>query len=150
TANNNYVSDNPAVCDRPAQGNTQCVVTERRTQNSWGGWNSPSVTKTEVRGPTNFTSNALYPNAFYGRLPDSCSCRSATTAAGSGSGNSQTRTITCNRFIPADLSPREYQERICKYYAGVSGSSLSSAPHGACPRTPLLPSAAKAGEVIDT
>jgi Flp pilus assembly pilin Flp len=150
TANNNYVSDSPAVCDRPAQGNTQCVVTEQRTYSTRNGWSGASVTGSSVRGPINFTSNALYPNAFYGALPDSCSCRSGTTSAWSGSGNTQTRTITCNSFIPTGLSPREYQERICKYYDGVSGSSFSKGPNADCTRTAILPLTDSPASVIAT
>lgn len=150
TATKSYVSDNPAVCDRPAQGNTRCIVSEQRTYSNWGGWSSPSVTKTEVRGPIDFTSNTLYPNAFYGRLPTSCSCRSATPTAWTGSGSTQTRTTTCTSFVPEGLSPREYQERICKYYAGVSGSNFSTGPNADCTRTPILPLTDTASTVIST
>lgn len=150
TGNNNYVSDEPAVCDRPAQGNTRCVVTEQRTYSYWGGWSGPYVTGTDVRGPVNFTSNTLYPNAFYGNLPSSCSCRNATPTSWSGSGGTQTRTTTCTSFVPKGLSSREYQERICKYYDGVSNSSFSRGPNADCTRTPILPLTATPATVIST
>lgn len=146
---NNYVSDSPAVCDRPAQGNTRCIVTEQRTRTS-GVWSAPVVTNTDVRGPTDYVSSALYPNAFYGRLPPSCSCRSATPTSWSGSGSTQTRTTTCTSFVPQSLSPRELQERMCKYYAGVGSTTFSSGPNGDCVRTPIRPLVDEPQPILDT
>lgn len=138
TSGNNYVADSPAVCDRPSQGNTQCRITEQRTySNSSKTWSAATVTKIEVQGPKDFVSSALYPQAFYGNLPPSCSCRTATPTSWSGNGNTQTRTTTCASFVPQGLSTRELQERMCKYYAGVGSTSFSSGPNGDCVRTPI-------------
>lgn len=151
TGNNNYVADSPAVCDRPAQGNTKCTITEQRTYNSYYGWSSASVIGSTPSGPTDFVSNALYPNAFYGNQPPSCTCRTTPTySAWSGSGSVQTRTATCASFVPTGLTTRELQERVCKYYAGVTGSSFSIGPNANCTRTPILPLTNNATSVINT
>jgi Flp pilus assembly protein TadG len=151
---NNFVADSPSICDRPAQGNTQCVITEQRTYSSRNGWSGASVVKREAVGPTNFVSSDLYPDAFYGRHADSCSCRTATTTSGwspdSSNSNRETRTVTCNGYIPQGLSNRELQERVCKYYAGVSNSSFSVGPNAQCTRTAILPLTNNPNAVINT
>lgn len=151
TAYNNYVDDSPAVCDRPANGNPRCEFYERRTS-SWWGWNTPTVTGSTITGGSvDFTSNTLYPNAFYGAKPPGCSCRTPTYTNWSGNSSVQTRTGSCTgSYIPTGLSPRELQERICKYYAGVSGSNFSRGPNADCTRTPILPLTATPATVINT
>ena len=150
TANNNYVSDNPAVCDRPSQTGSSCSFVERRTS-SWWGWNTPTVTSSTPVGPINFTSSALYPDAFYGNLPPGCTCRSPSYTSWTGSSSVQTRTGSCTgSFVPTDLSAREYQERICKYYDGVSNSGFSRGPNADCTRTPILPLTDTPATVIST
>ena len=144
---NDYLSDSPAICDRPAQGNTSCTVTEQRTHSYWG-WSDPVVTSAYVQGPTDFVSSALYPNAFYGSLPPSCNCR--TPGPWTGSGNTQTRTTTCTSFIPAGLTTRELQERMCKYYAGVGRTGFSTGPNADCVRTPIQELVDEPQPILDT
>jgi hypothetical protein len=136
---NSYVSDSPAICDRPAQGNTRCTITEQRTS-TWSGWSSASQIAGTPSGPTNFSSNTLYSGAYYGDRPPSCRCRSGITYTTGWSGNSsvQTRQGYCNSYIPNGLSNRELQERICKYRQSFS-SNFSSGPNADCTRTAILP-----------
>ncbi|MBU1334499.1 MAG: hypothetical protein KJ944_02405 [Alphaproteobacteria bacterium] len=138
---NNYISDSPAICDRPATTGARCEFTEQRTKNWWGNWNSPTViSSTPSGGSVNFTSNALYPNAFYGDRPPGCSCRNPSYSNWSNGNSSQTRNGWCTgTYVPAGLSPRAYQERVCKYYAGVGGTGFSSGPNADCTRTAILP-----------
>ena len=138
---NTYLSDSPAVCDRPAQGNTRCTITEQRTYSNWSGWSSGTQIGGTPTGPVNFSSNALYANAYYGARPPSCRCRSGITYTTNWSGNSsvQTRSGYCASYIPYGLSDRVLQERICKYYAGVTNSHFSRGPNADCTRTAILP-----------
>ena len=135
---NSYVSDSPAVCDRPAVGNTNCVMTQQRTC-GWWGCGSATTTSTEVRGPTNYNSNALYSGAWYGANAPSCSCRNYSYSSWTGSGT-QTRTVACTGggYIPGGLSNRELQERICKYHQTPT-SNFSRGPNADCTRTAILP-----------
>jgi hypothetical protein len=151
TSTNNYVSDSPAVCDRPANGNPRCDFYERRTS-TWWGWNTPTVTGSTITGGSvNFTSNSLYPNAYYGAKPPGCTCRNPTYTAWSGNSSVQTRTGSCTgSYVPTGLSERELQERICKYYDGVSGSGFSRGPNADCTRTPILPLTDSPATVIST
>ena len=151
TANNNYVADSPAVCDRPANGNPRCEFYEQRTSN-WWGWNTPTVTGSTITGGSvDFVSNSLYPNAYYGAKPPGCTCRNPSYTNWTGNSWVQNRTGSCNgSYVPTGLSPRELQERICKYYDGVSGSNFSRGPNADCTRTPILPLTATPATVIST
>jgi Mg-chelatase subunit ChlD len=151
TGYNNYVDDSPAVCDRPGNGNPRCDFVERRTSN-WWGWNTPTVTSSTITGGSvDFTSNTFYPNAFYGAKPPGCTCRNPTYTNWTGNSSVQTRNGTCTgSYVPTGLSERELQERICKYYAGVSGSNFSRGPNADCTRTPILPLTSTPATVINT
>jgi Flp pilus assembly protein TadG len=139
---NNFVADSPAVCDRPAVNGSRCEVEQRRTRNNTNAnWGTTTTTyKIGTGSPTNFVSNLLYPNAFYGALPPGCTCRSLPTMTEwSGSNTSQIRTGSCNSFVPTGLTNRELQERICKYYSPVTKSDFATGPNSQCTRTPILP-----------
>ncbi len=139
---NNFVNDSPAVCDRPAVGATRCDVTERRTRNnSNANWGATTTTYTVFKdSPTNFVSDLLYPNAFYGNLPPRCTCRTTPTMGSwSGTTTSQERKGSCSSFIPDGLSNRELQERICKYYSPIIKSDFATGPNSQCTRTAILP-----------
>jgi hypothetical protein len=147
-----YIGDSPAVCDRPATSGARCDFTETRTKDWWGNWGSPTITSsTPKNGSINFTSNSLYPNAFYGKRPPGCSCRNPSYSNWSSGNSTQTREGWCTgSYVPTGLSPREYQERICKYYAGVGGSSFSTGPNTDCTRTPILPLTGAPSTAIST
>lgn len=149
---NDYVDDSPPSCDRPAQGNTRCEVTMERTYSYWSGWSAPRQSGAGTpSGPVNFTSSAILPNGYYGSRPPGCSCRSVTYTTNWTNGSTrQTRQGYCNSYQPTGLSSRELQERVCKYYAGVSGSSFSKGPNADCTRTPILPLTDDPATVIDT
>jgi Flp pilus assembly pilin Flp len=147
---NSYLNDSPAICDRPAQGNTRCEFEEQRVA-GWNGWNASTIISSKTSGPTDFVSSALYPNAYYGNRPDSCACRNPTyTTNWAGNNQVQTRKGYCHSYVPTGLSQRELQERVCKYYQGVSGSGFSSGPNSDCTRTPILPLTANPATVIAT
>lgn len=147
---NNYLSDSPAICDRPAQGSTRCNITETR---SCGWWGCGSISRTgspDPSGPTNFVSGALYEDGYYGNHPPSCQCRSITYTTGWTGSGFQTRLGYCNSYIPTGLSNRELQERVCKYYAGVGSTSFSWGPNADCTRTAILPLTSNPTTVINT
>lgn len=149
----NAIYDSPAVCDRPAQGVTRCDIVEEITRaNSYSPWSAPSLKSGTVLGtsPINFVSNTPYNNAFYGRLPPSCACRSPSYGPWTGSGNTLTRTGSCNSFVPLGLSTRELQERVCKYYGAIGTQGFSSGPNADCTRTPILPLTTDSASVIST
>lgn len=147
---NNYLSDSPAVCDRPAQGATTCTQTETRYCSGWGCSSGP--TTYTPSGPTNFTSNAKFPKGIYGAHAPSCTCRSWTSWSGWSSGGTQTRTRSCagGGYVPTGLSNRELQERVCKYYAGVGSTNFSWGPNADCTRTAILPLTSNPTTVINT
>jgi Flp pilus assembly protein TadG len=148
---NNYTSDSPAVCDRPAQGNTTCRQVQLRTSCNSAMSNGSCTTHTAQTaapvGPVNFSSSAKYPGAYYGQHAPGCSCRTWSSYSSwthqSGSGNNQTfsreRTCVGGGYVPTGLSQREYQERVCKYYGNLSHSSGQTGPNADCPVQPLLP-----------
>lgn len=138
---NSYIADSPAICDRPATTGSRCDFVEQRTKNWWGNWNSPTVISSSPSGGSvNFTSSTLYPNAYYGNRPPGCSCRNPSYSNWSNGGSSQTRNGWCTgSYVPTNLSSRELQERVCKYYAGVGGTGFSSGPNADCTRTAILP-----------
>lgn len=150
---NSYLSDSPAVCDRPAQGTTNCVETETRTCYWWGCGSSSSSGAAPVSGaPTNFLSTARFPKGIYGAQAPSCTCRTWTSwSSWSGSGT-QTRTRSCSGggYVPTGLSNRELQERVCKYYQTPSVSSFSQGPNADCTRTAILPMTDNPTTVINT
>ncbi|WP_297107411.1 TadE/TadG family type IV pilus assembly protein [uncultured Devosia sp.] len=149
---NNYVNDSPAVCDRPSQGGATCTQTESRTCYWWGCTGS-NYSSSPTGGPTNFTSTSKFAKGIYGERPSSCGCRNWGSWSGwSTSGSTQSRTRTCSGggYIPEGLSPRELQERVCKYYAGVSNSSFSRGPNADCTRTAILPLTTNPTTVINT
>jgi Flp pilus assembly pilin Flp len=145
---NTYVSDSPAVCDRPS--GATCTQTQQRTSCNAAQNNGSCTTGTASAGvpsgSTNFLSSTKYANAFYGVHAPTCDCRTwgswSSYAYVSGSGNNQTfrRTRTCSTagYVPTGLSSRELQERICKYYQTPT-SSFSSGPNADCTRTAILP-----------
>lgn len=152
TGGNNYISDSPAICDRPAVTSggvtTDCVRTLTYSQCNATMTNSEchlTGDATVPKGPVNFTSTAKFTTGFYGTHAPSCSCRTWTTwsagtqTGGSGNDRTFTRTASCvgQGYVPTGLSTRELQERMCKYYAGVSGSTFSSGPNADCVRTPI-------------
>jgi Flp pilus assembly pilin Flp len=147
-----YISDSPAVCDRPATQGARCDFTEQRIKNWQGNWETPTIISSNpTGGSVNFTSSSLYPNAYYGARPPGCSCRNPTYSNWSSGQSTQTRNGWCTgSYVPTGLSNREYQERVCKYYAGVSGSGFSSGPNSDCTRTPILPLTATPATVITT
>lgn len=155
-ANANY--DSPAICDRPAQGSTSCTIVEERTRNnansSWGTAYLKSGT-VGSSSPINFVNSTLYTNAFYGRVPPNCACRSPTyNSAGwtavSGNSNAQQRTGTCTSFVPFGLSTRELMERTCKYRQTLGTQAFSAGPNADCTRTPILPLTSTPATVIST
>ncbi len=138
-AGNSYIEDMPATCDRPAQGSTKCSITEERSYSYWSGWTVQQINGVvDAAGPTNFSSNALYPGGYYGGHPPSCRCRSGITYTTNWDNNNR-RKGTCNSYIPYGLSERVLQERVCKYYANWSGSGFSRGPNENCTRTAILP-----------
>ncbi|WP_171015750.1 TadE/TadG family type IV pilus assembly protein [Devosia sp. FKR38] len=146
---NSYLGDAPAVCDRPAQGNTTCTIVEQRTCYWWGcggSWSTSAPT-----GPTNFSNNTYYSGAFYGAHSDSCSCRNGISWTGWSSGTYQTRTGSCSGggYIPYGLSQRELQERICKYHQSAP-DDFSWGPNADCTRTAILPLTTSPSTVINT
>ncbi len=149
---NSYIADSPPVCDRPATSGARCEFTEERTKDRWGNWTSPTIiSSTPSGGSINFTSSSLYPNGFYGNRPPGCSCRNPSYGNWSNGNQTQTRTGSCTgSYVPTGLSPREYQERICKYYAGVGGTNFSSGPSADCTRTAILPLTEAPGTAIST
>lgn len=158
---NTYLSDSPAVCDRPAQGTTTCSRKQTYTScnSSMSNWScglSSDVTSTV--GPTNFTSNAKFTGGYYGAHAPSCTCRTWTSWSGytqtGGSGNNRTfeRTQSCQGggYVPTGLSTRELQERVCKYYQTPSTSSFSRGPNADCTRTAILPMTSDPTTVINS
>jgi len=147
---NSYISDNPAVCDRPGGASTRCDFVERRTS-TWWGWSTPTIISSTPQGPENFLSTTLFSKGIYGKRPPGCSCRSPSYSSWSGNSSVQTRNGWCtNGYVPTGLSDRELQERVCKYYAGVSGSSFSRGPNADCTRTAILPLTDNPTTVINT
>ena len=152
TGGNNYLNDSPSICDRPAYTragqSTKCTRTQvyRNCNSSMSNWSCYMAEDGSTpSGPVNFISNSKYSAAFYGEHARSCSCRSWTNWTGfsqtGGSGNNRTfqRTQECvgGGYVPEGLSTRELQERVCKYYAGVSGTNFSYGPNADCVRTPI-------------
>lgn len=149
---NNYVSDTPAICDRPAHGTTNCQQVQRRTGCNAAMNNGSCTTQTAQDfapiGPTDFYSDLKYTRGFYGAHAPSCTCRTigawssytqVDTSTGSNRTFQRTRSCVGGGYIPGGLSDRELQERVCKYYAGVSSTSFSSGPNADCTRTAILP-----------
>jgi Flp pilus assembly pilin Flp len=145
---NNYVSDSPAICDRPTG---TCTQTQTRTscnaaQNNGSCTTNAASAGAPSGGSVNFTSNTKFTGAYYGAHAPSCECRTwgAWTSYSyvSGSGNNQTfrRSRTCSSagYIPTGLSNRELQERICKYHQTPS-TGFSLGPNADCTRTAILP-----------
>ncbi|WP_338722472.1 pilus assembly protein [Devosia sp. XK-2] len=149
--NNSYLSDSPAVCDRPGSPTTtRCDFVERRTA-SWWGWSSPTIISSKPKGPENFLSTALFPKGIYGKLPEGCACRNPSYSNWTGNSWEQTRNGWCTgSFIPTGLSYRELQERVCKYYAGVGSTGYSWGPNADCTRTAILPLTTNPATVIST
>lgn len=145
---NNYIGDYPAVCDRPTTHGTDCTVVQRAT-NCNAQMNNQScrvetVSSTPV-GQTNFSSTQKYAYGYYGAHASRCDCRVPSTGwtqtIGNGNNRTYERTYACvgGGYIPGGLSDRERQERICKYFAGVTGSNFSRGPNADCTRTAILP-----------
>lgn len=148
---NTYLSDSPAVCDRPAQGTTNCIETETRSC-AWWGCGSASSSGGVPTGPTNFTNTTKFAKGIYSAHAPSCSCRTWTSwSSWSGSGT-QTRKRSCSGggYVPTGLSRRELQERVCKYYQTPSMSSFSQGPNADCTRTAILPLTSDPTTVINT
>lgn len=147
---NNYVADSPAVCDRPTDGAGQCTQSQLRTNCNSSQSNGSCTTQTASTpapsGSTNFSSNEKFLAAYYGAHAQSCNCRTWSSWGSyeylSGNGNNQTfrRTRNCvgGGYIPTGLSPRELQERVCKYHTTFS-TTFSLGPNADCTRTAILP-----------
>nr|WP_314261978.1 pilus assembly protein TadG-related protein [uncultured Devosia sp.] len=158
---NNYLDDSPAVCDRPATLPipTTCTITDRRTGCNSAMSNSSCSTTvnylTAMTGPTNFTSSALYPNAYYGAHSPSCSCRNPTIGLWlqtGGSNNNRTfeRVSTCLLgYTPTGLTVRQEQERVCKYYSPIQVSSATRGPNADCGAASITPLTATPKTVTD-
>ena len=148
---NSYINDSPAICDRPAQGSTTCSQSQTRTCNRWG-CTGATTQPAQTVGPTNFMNTSKFAKGIYGAHADSCSCRSWSSWSNWSGGTDQTRTRSCvgGGYVPEGLSDRELQERVCKYYAGVSGSSFSRGPNADCTRTAILPLTDNPATVIST
>lgn len=149
---NSYLDDlQPAICDRPATLPlpTTCVALDRRTgcnaaMSNGGTCNTITPISSVIAGPVNFTSSALYPDAFYGAHSTSCACRNnlGTWLQTGGSGNNRTfdRTYTCVLgYIPTGLTTRQQQERICKYYNPPASTSDTRGPNADCGNSAILP-----------
>jgi len=150
---NSYLSDSPTVCNRPSTGGAQCAGAQLRTScNSTmtnGSCTTQSATATPTGGSVNYTDSTLYPNAYYGARPDSCTCptwsswSSWSQISGSGSNRTFQRTRNCvgGGYTPTGLSNRELQERVCKYYqpSNASNFTFSFGPNADCTRTAILP-----------
>ena len=159
---NNYLDDTPAICDRPATSPTAttCSGTQRRSgcngsMSNGGSCNTIYLHTSTAVGPVNFSNNTLYNGGYYGAHAPGCECRSGhgTWNPISGNGNNRTfeRSFSCTTgYIPANLTDRELQERVCKYYQGTSGSNFSRGPNADCTRTPILPLTATPATVIST
>lgn len=147
---NNYLSDSPAVCDRPAYLDTTCEQTQTRYCS--GGSCTSATSDYAPKGPQNFTSNSKFAKGIYGAHSASCTCRSWTGWSSWSPGGTQKRTRTCSGggYVPQGLTSRELQERVCKYYAGVSGTSFSRGPNADCTRTAILPLTTNPATVITT
>jgi len=133
---NDYLTDSPAMCDRPAQGATKCTITEERTYSIWSGWTTQQIAGTGS-GPINFSSDALYPGGYYGKHSPSCRCRTNSITYTSNWNNNK-RTGTCNSYIPYGLSDRDLQERVCKYHQSAP-DDYSRGPNADCTRTAIQP-----------
>lgn len=149
---NSYATDTPAICDRPATTPTAttCTALERRSgcnsTLSNGGTCNVVVNVSSTRtGPTNFSSSALYPNGFYGAHASACTCRNSsvgwTYRSGSFSSRVYERTVTCNTgYVPLNLTTRQLQERICKYYAPITPiADPTRGPNADCGDAAILP-----------
>lgn len=151
---NNYLSDTPAICDRPARDNTTCVYTQQRTCTTNRGnttCTSASTTRTEPRGPVNFAASTLFSGGYYGAHASSCSCRNGVDYGNWSTGNNQTRTGTCvgGGYVPEGLSTRQLQERVCKYYGPVLSTGTTRGPNADCGKAPILPLTATPKLVTD-
>lgn len=146
TALNNYVNDSPPSCDRPAAGGASCTLSETKSGcNSSGNSCTSSSSKADFKGPTNSVTTGA--NAQYvGEYPKSCDCRTWkstdawTQASGSGNNRTFTRVRTCNNgYIPAGLSDRQLQERLCKYNGAIDYTTDSRGPNADCPTQAIMP-----------
>jgi Flp pilus assembly protein TadG len=132
---NSYIDDsqptnNKNACTIPSSCTITTVVTT--TTNRYG----------QKQTKTTTTSSQV---ASDGETSNSCSCNGyTTTSTTSTSGNSTTTVQQCNPlFQPANLTPQQYQMRLCKY----NGAQLSSAvkpanvfgPNGDCPTGKVQP-----------
>lgn len=150
---NNYLADEPAICDRPNNSNTTttCSQTQLRTSCNSSMSNTSCTTQNAGTpapvGDTNFFSNTQYAGGYYGAHAPNCECRTWGSYSAwsylSGTGNGQTwqRTRTCSTagYIPRGLSARESFERVCKYRQTPTTTSFSSGPNADCTRTAILP-----------
>jgi len=150
-AANDYLTDSPAICDRPSTaGSAQCTQTQQRTSCNSGQSNGSCTTQNAgaptPSGQTDFTSNEKYSSAWYGPHAPSCDCRTWTSWSSytqvSGSGNNRTfeRSRNCQGggYKPTGLSDRELQERVCKY-SQTAVNDFSKGPNADCTRTAILP-----------
>lgn len=137
---NDYLDDTPAICDRPAQGNTSCVYTQTRSCN-WLGVCGSATTTQYPQGPENFANTSLYAAGYYGAHANSCTCRNGVSYGSWSGTTSQTRTGTCvgGGYIPQGLSNRQLQERICKYYTNSLTISDTRGPNADCGSASITP-----------
>ncbi|MGV8832467.1 MAG: hypothetical protein ACOH2N_10860 [Devosia sp.] len=158
---NSYLSDSPAVCDRPTTGAGTCSQSQLRTScnSSMSNYScsTQNASAAVPSGPVNFSSNEKYSGGYYGAHSSSCDCRSWSNWSSyghiAGSGNNQTfeRTRSCSGggYIPTGLSNRELQERICKYNQSAP-NDFSRGPNADCTRTAILPLSKTPATVIST
>lgn len=146
TALNNYVNDSPPSCDRPsANGATSCTMAETRTgcNSSNNNCSASTVTKYTFGGPEN---QVITGYGYVGPHATSCDCRTwkSTDAwsptSGSGNNRTFTRVRTCNNgYIPTGLSPRQLQERLCKYNGAIDYTTEQRGPNADCPTQAIMP-----------
>lgn len=130
---NNYVGDHPPACK----------VTGTCT------WRE---VKTRCTSYTSCASNSVVTNTYTltGRDKGNLSCTCSTwqtdsgtsTFTGSGAnGRTYTRDRSCNNFQydAQGLSPRELQERMCKYTGAISYTNAQKGPNADCPYTAVTP-----------
>jgi Flp pilus assembly protein TadG len=148
---NNYTSDSPLSCDRPAGS---CSFVERRTGCNAAGNNSACTNSTTVNrstpsGVQNTFVRVGGRQVWVGAHAPGCNCRNPSYTqwaqvgtSGSGSNNrvfERTGTCTNTGYIPTDLTAREYQERMCKYSGNIVHTTGQKGPNADCPFRPVLP-----------
>lgn len=129
---NNYVDDsqprnNPTACIAPGK----CSIVTTVTSSYYGSSTSVNATLVTSSGTTT-GSNA-------------CSCAGlSTTTSTTTSGNTTTTTQVCTpNYQPTNLTPQQFQARLCKYNGAQMTSSVNAGsvfgPNGDCPTGKVQP-----------